>query len=112
MTFLPAQAAPWMAMEEAISSSIWMNTPPTSGMRLAKRSTTSVDGVIGIAGDEAATGGERALAGGVVAVDEVGSGQDSLGIGVQVLLRCGFADPGSGDERSAWCWPGGASRGP
>jgi hypothetical protein len=47
ITFLPAHAPPRMAMEEAISSSIWMKTPPTSGMRAAKRSTTSVDGVIG-----------------------------------------------------------------
>ncbi len=47
MTFLPAHTAPWMAIEDASSSSIWMNIPPTSGMRAAKRSTTSVDGVIG-----------------------------------------------------------------
>ena len=47
MTFLPPQTAPWMAMLAASSSSIWMNTPPTVGMRAAKRSTISVEGVMG-----------------------------------------------------------------
>src|SRR5690242_15004429 len=36
-----------MAIDAASSSSIWINVPPTVGMRAAKRSTTSVDGVIG-----------------------------------------------------------------
>src|SRR5579864_4767575 len=36
-----------MAIEAASSSSIWMNMPPTVGTREAKRSTTSVEGVIG-----------------------------------------------------------------
>src|SRR5579872_4446160 len=43
----PPQTAPWMAIEAASSSSIWMKTPPTVGTRAANRSTTSVDGVIG-----------------------------------------------------------------
>ena len=47
ITFWPPQAAPIMAAMEAISSSIWMNRPPTSGQRSAKRSAVSVDGVIG-----------------------------------------------------------------
>jgi hypothetical protein len=44
---LPPQTAPAIAIDEASSSSIWMNTPPTCGKRCAMRSTTSVDGVIG-----------------------------------------------------------------
>ena len=43
----PPQTAPWMAMEEASSSSIWMKIPPTVGILDANRSTTSVEGVIG-----------------------------------------------------------------
>jgi hypothetical protein len=43
----PPHTAPWMAMEAASSSSIWMKTPPTVGMRAANRSTTSVEGVMG-----------------------------------------------------------------
>src|SRR6516165_371620 len=43
----PPQTAPWIAIEAASSSSIWMKVPPTVGMRDAKRSTTSVDGVMG-----------------------------------------------------------------
>src|ERR1022692_1867180 len=43
----PPQTAPWMVMEAANSSSIWMKMPPTVGIRAAKRSTTSVEGVIG-----------------------------------------------------------------
>ena len=34
-------------MEDAISSSIWMNIPPIKGTRLANRSTISVEGVMG-----------------------------------------------------------------
>ncbi len=45
--FAPAQTAPCKAMEAASSSSIWMKTPPTVGMREANRSTTSVEGVMG-----------------------------------------------------------------
>ncbi len=45
--FCPPQTIPCMAIEEAISSSIWMNSPPTSGARAAKRSTISVLGVMG-----------------------------------------------------------------
>ncbi len=47
ITFCPPQTAPILAVIEAISSSIWMNRPPTSGQRSAKRSAVSVDGVIG-----------------------------------------------------------------
>ncbi len=47
MALLPPHTAPAMAMDEASSSSIWMNTPPTCGKRWAMRSTTSVEGVIG-----------------------------------------------------------------
>src|ERR1700757_2457989 len=36
-----------MAIEAASSSSIWMKMPPTVGILHAKRSTTSVDGVMG-----------------------------------------------------------------
>ena len=43
----PAQAAPIMAEMEAISSSIWMNTPPHSLSRTAILSMISLDGVIG-----------------------------------------------------------------
>ena len=43
----PPQTAPCIVMEAASSSSIWMKVPPTVGMRVAKRSTTSVDGVMG-----------------------------------------------------------------
>ena len=43
----PAQTAPWMAMEAANSSSIWMKMPPTVGILEANRSTTSVEGVMG-----------------------------------------------------------------
>src|SRR5579871_4706204 len=45
--FAPPQTAPCMAIDAASSSSIWMNTPPTVGMRDANRSTTSVEGVMG-----------------------------------------------------------------
>ena len=34
-------------IEAASSSSIWMKVPPTVGTRAAKRSTTSVEGVMG-----------------------------------------------------------------
>jgi hypothetical protein len=47
IAFCPAHAAPWMAMDEASSSSIWMNRPPIAGNRTAIRSTISVEGVIG-----------------------------------------------------------------
>src|SRR5215831_5327286 len=43
----PPQTPPCNAIDAASSSSIWMNVPPTVGMRAAKRSTTSVEGVIG-----------------------------------------------------------------
>ncbi len=43
----PARLAPHTAAMEAISSSIWMNLPPTSGSRRARRSAISVDGVMG-----------------------------------------------------------------
>src|ERR1017187_6204348 len=43
----PPQTAPWIGMEAPGSSSIWMKMPPTVGIREAKRSTTSVDGVMG-----------------------------------------------------------------
>ncbi len=44
---VPASDAPQTAAMLAISSSIWMNRPPTSGRRLASVSAISVDGVIG-----------------------------------------------------------------
>src|SRR5271167_1455690 len=43
----PAHTMPCKVMEAANSSSIWINTPPTLGTREAKRSTTSVEGVMG-----------------------------------------------------------------
>jgi len=43
----PVSEAPMMAAILAISSSIWMNLPPSAGMRLAIHSAISVDGVIG-----------------------------------------------------------------
>jgi len=43
----PAAEAPSTAMMLAISSSIWMKTPPTSGRRWAMRSAISVEGVMG-----------------------------------------------------------------
>ena len=45
--FALPQTAPWIVIEAASSSSIWMKIPPTVGILHAKRSTTSVDGVIG-----------------------------------------------------------------
>ncbi len=47
ITFCPPQAPPMRAVAEAISSSIWMNRPPTLGQRSAKRSAVSVEGVMG-----------------------------------------------------------------
>jgi len=47
MLFTPAQEAPRMAAMAAISSSIWMKVPPTSGRRAARCSAISVAGVIG-----------------------------------------------------------------
>ena len=44
---VPAHDAPRMAFIDAISSSIWMKTPPTSGSLRAMRSATSVAGVMG-----------------------------------------------------------------
>src|ERR1700757_2595455 len=43
----PPQTAPCRVMEAASSSSIWINVPPTVGTRAAKRSTISVEGVMG-----------------------------------------------------------------
>src|SRR5215831_1655285 len=43
----PPHTAPCSVIDAASSSSIWMNVPPTVGMREAKRSTTSVEGVMG-----------------------------------------------------------------
>ena len=45
--FTPPHEAPRMAFIDPISSSIWMNVPPTSLNRSATRSATSVAGVIG-----------------------------------------------------------------
>ena len=47
MVFVPVHDPPMIAAIDASSSSIWMNVPPMSGNRLAIRSTTSVEGVIG-----------------------------------------------------------------
>ena len=44
---MPAREAPQTAAMEAISSSIWMKVPPTSGRRAAEPSAISVDGVMG-----------------------------------------------------------------
>jgi hypothetical protein len=43
----PAALAPMTAPIDAISSSIWMNRPPTWGSRSDRTSAISVDGVIG-----------------------------------------------------------------
>jgi hypothetical protein len=43
----PAHDAPMMDAIEAISSSIWMKTPPFFGSFAAMNSATSVEGVIG-----------------------------------------------------------------
>src|ERR1700685_1602586 len=48
--FAPPQTAPCRVIEAASSSSIWMKQPPTVGTRCAKRSTTSVEGVMGYPG--------------------------------------------------------------
>src|SRR6266536_1055400 len=45
--FAPPHTPPCNAIDAASSSSIWMKQPPTVGTRCAKRSTTSVEGVIG-----------------------------------------------------------------
>ena len=58
---VPASEAPMTAAIEAISSSIWMKSPPTWGMRRDSTSAISVDGVIGIAGEEAGAGVDGAL---------------------------------------------------
>ena len=47
MAFCPPQLAPSSDAMEAISSSIWMYTPPSCGNRRDMRSATSVAGVIG-----------------------------------------------------------------
>ena len=47
MALAPAQEAPMTEAMEAISSSIWINTPPRSGRRAAIRSIISLDGVMG-----------------------------------------------------------------
>ena len=44
---VPARDAPQTAAMLAISSSIWMKVPPTSGSRRLSTSAISVDGVIG-----------------------------------------------------------------
>jgi len=59
--FSPASEAPHTAEMLAISSSIWMKEPPTSGRRRASTSAISVDGVMGIAREEARAGGDGAL---------------------------------------------------
>jgi len=43
----PANEAPHTAAMLAISSSIWMNVPPTSGSRRLSTSAISVEGVMG-----------------------------------------------------------------
>ena len=58
-------------MEAASSSSIWMKVPPTVGMRAAKRSTTSVEGVMGYPAANRAPGGEGSFTAGVVAVEKM-----------------------------------------
>ena len=45
--FSPAREAPHTAEMLAISSSIWRNEPPTSGMRRDSVSAISVEGVMG-----------------------------------------------------------------
>jgi hypothetical protein len=45
--FAPPHTAPCNVMEAASSSSIWMKVPPTVGTRAAKRSTTSVEALMG-----------------------------------------------------------------
>ena len=108
MTFLPAQAAPRMAIDEAISSSIWMNTPPTCGMRCGEPLDHLGRGRDRIAGHEAAAGRERAFTGGVVAVDEVNAGQHSFGIRVQGNLRSTrYGLVGISGSGAAACWPPG-----
>jgi len=47
ITFKPPIDAPRIAPMEAISSSIWMNTPPTRGNSCDMCSAISEDGVIG-----------------------------------------------------------------
>jgi hypothetical protein len=47
MAFAPATDAPITAAKLAISSSIWMNFPPTRGSSLARTSAISVEGVMG-----------------------------------------------------------------
>jgi len=47
ITLWPVSEAPMMAHMEAISSSIWMNLPPTWGRRAERASAISVEGVIG-----------------------------------------------------------------
>ena len=47
IAFAPPTDAPMTAARELISSSIWMNLPPTWGSRRARTSATSVAGVMG-----------------------------------------------------------------
>ncbi len=47
IVFAPPQVAPWSAMDAASSSSNCWKRPPTCGNRCERRSTTSVDGVMG-----------------------------------------------------------------
>jgi hypothetical protein len=45
--FLPTRDAPMIEAIAAISSSIWIKTPPAFGRRLDNNSATSVEGVMG-----------------------------------------------------------------
>ena len=47
ITFFPPHEAPIRAAIDASSSSIWIKTPPTEGIRSENLSAVSVEGVIG-----------------------------------------------------------------
>ena len=74
IAFLPASEAPMQAAIEPISSSIWMNLPPTLGSSSAQSSAISVEGVIGIASVEFEAGRQGADRAGLVALHQLGAG--------------------------------------
>src|SRR6516162_4388274 len=86
----PPHTAPWIAMEAASSSSIWMKVPPTVGMRDAKRSTTSVEGVMGYPAEKrapAASAPSQQAWSPSRKCEPVRTPAGSAGIGIRGLLR-------------------------
>jgi len=81
----PPQTAPCNVIEAASSSSIWMKVPPTVGTREAKRSTTSVEGVMGYPAAKRAPAANAPSQQAVIAIDEVCAGPVSARIGLAMI---------------------------